>query len=148
MHRYRFFRDSNLLVVEYGRFLDDRGLRDHLLWIYDDPDYVPGMDEVSSFLHTQRVHVTGDGLRGLARLFPRPGHEHAPLNYAAVITDTRLGLGLTRLYGAHSEVGQQEALQSFVTAEDAGDWLDGKRGRAAGSTVALLKSVLTEPVSS
>lgn len=145
MHNYVLFREANLVVIEYGALLDDDGLRDHLLSVYDDPDYIPGMDEISSFLHTRKVHVTADGLRALAKLLPRPGHEGAPPNLAAVVTDTRLGVGLTRLYGAHAFAGEDEALQAFPSIEGAGAWIDAARGRPAGTSAALANSVLTAP---
>ncbi len=143
MHNHALFREANPVVIEYGALLDDDGLRDHLLSVQYDPDYIPGMT-ISLSAHPES---SGDGRRprALAKLLPRPGHEGAPPNLAAVVTDTRLGVGLTRLYGAHAFAGEDEALQAFPSIEGAGAWIDAARGRPAGTSAALANSVLTAP---
>ena len=134
MARFRFYHDLNLVVMEFAERVDDRGLLDFLLGVYDHPDFVPGMDEISSFLNTEDVQVSASGLREIARSFPRPGHHLAAPNNVAVITRTQLGYGLSRLYGAYADREGRVAMQVFATVDQAADWLDQRRARAAGTT--------------
>lgn len=145
MHRFIFLHQLNLVVMEFGEMLDDEGLRDHLLSIYDLPEYVPGMDELNCFLRTRSVQVTGEGLRRLAQSLPRPGHENAPPNLVAVVTDTRLGVGLTRMYGVHAGFEVDQTMKVFATAGEAGDWLDVRRRRPDGTTAPLAEAFLELP---
>lgn len=133
MHAFEFFQDLNLVVMTYGERIDDLSLRAHLLSAYDDPDFVPGMDEIASFLDTRVVEVTAEGLRAIARSLPRPGHESASANLVAVVTITKLGHGLSRLYGAHASRRGDVDLDIFASVGDAGDWLDRRRGRPPGT---------------
>jgi len=122
MSRFRFYHELNLVVMEFAERVDDRSLLDHLLAVYDHADFRPGMDEISSFLATEDVQVSASGLREIARSFPRPGHERAAPNNVAVVTRTKLGYGLARLYGAYAD------------REEAADWLDQRRARPPGTT--------------
>ncbi|MEQ8860490.1 MAG: hypothetical protein RIC56_17755 [Pseudomonadales bacterium] len=138
MRQFRFFHDLNLVVMEHGERIDDRSLLESLLAVYDHPDFVPGMDEIASFLGTRAVEVTASGLRGIARSFPRPGHENAEPNLLAVVTTTKLGHGLSRLYGAHAYRDGEVALEILATLAEACDWLDRSRGRSPGTTRAVV----------
>lgn len=138
MHRFRFEPDLNLVIMEYGEQIDDAGLLDFLIRVYDHPDFVPGMDELSSFLSTRESALTGAGLRNIAQSFPRPGHENAPPNVVAVVTQSKLGHGLTRMYGAYAEQKEGMLVESFPTMREAADWIDVRRGREAGTIAARL----------
>jgi hypothetical protein len=144
VHRFRILRDLNLVVMEFGERLNDQGLLDHLLTVYEHPGFLPGMDEISSFLRTRVVDVTPAGLREIARTFPRRHHESGPANAVAVVARTQLARGLTRLYGAYAGRGDGHGMDVFPTVAAAGDWLDRQRDRAPGTTAAQLTSFTLE----
>lgn len=145
MARFRFYRELNLVVMEFAERVDDRGLLNHLLAVYDHPDFVPGMDEISSFLNTEDVQVSASGLREIARSFPRPGHERAAPNNVAVVTRTQLGYGLARLYGAYADREGRVTMEVCATIDEAADWLDQRRARQLGTTAQQVGSFLLDP---
>lgn len=143
MTRFGFFHELNLMVSEYGPVIDDATLRDALLQGYDHPDFRPGMDELISFLPTRTNHLTADGLRDIARTFPRARDEGARPNRVAVVTTSQLGQGLGRLYGAYADREGQVTLEVFASLADATDWLDRSHRRTPGTTLAAALQVLT-----
>jgi hypothetical protein len=143
LNRFRFFHELNLVVSEYGEILDEQGLLDHLLRIYDHPDFRPGMDELISFLNTRESRVSADALREIARAFPRHSDHGATPNLVAVVTESKLGQGLSRLYGAYADRDGQVTMDVFSSVTEAADWLDESRGRPAGTSAAVADAVLT-----
>lgn len=142
MHRFSFVPDLNLIVSDFGALLDDANLLQHLMDTYDHTDFRPGMDELLCFLRTSDLRVTAQGLRELARMFPRHQDHGAKPNYVAVVTDSQLGQGLSRMYGGHADRGGQVMLDVFPSLDPAADWLDRCRGRRCGTTAPAARRVL------
>jgi hypothetical protein len=146
VNRFGFFHELNLAVSEYGPDVDDDVLRDALLRIYDHPDFRPGMDELISFLPTRTNRLSAEGLRDIARTFPRTQDEGARPNRVAVVTLSQLGQGLSRLYGAYADREGQVTLEVFASLAEAAAWLDRSHGRVPGATMAAAVKVLTTTI--
>lgn len=145
MSGFCFFRELNLVVSEFGEEIDDDMLLGQLLSIYDHAEFRPGMDELISFLRTRVTRVSADGLRDIARAFPRPRDRGARPNRVAVVTESKLGQGLGRLYGAYADREGQVTLEVFESVGEAADWLDEAHGRPLGTTRAAADRALGQP---
>ena len=143
MHRFQFFQDLNLVVHQYGDRIGDADLLQHLLTVYDHPDFRSAMDVLSSFLNTSDVGVTAGGLRDVGQAVSARVGADAPPNLVGVVTRTRLGHGLTRLYAAYADRGGAATVRIFDTFEEAADWLDLTRARLPGTTTAAVQPFLT-----
>lgn len=133
-HRFTFFDALNLIVNDYGERVTDDDLLQHLLGVYDQPDFRPGMDVLSSFLSTRESAVTTSGLRAVARMFSRRHGALAPRNLVAAVVRTPLGHGLARLYSAYADRDGEVTVKIFRSLVEAADWLDASRDRPAGTT--------------
>jgi hypothetical protein len=144
VHEFEIVPPLNLIVFHYGSFVDDRSLMKTLLSAYDHPDFVPGMDELVSFLETRQVDVTSDGLRQIARTWPHHPHRgREQPNLVAVVTNSKLGYGLSRLYGTNVEQVTNVTLDIFPSVEAGSAWLDERRGRPLGSTQAAAERAMS-----
>jgi hypothetical protein len=139
MNRFAFFHDLNLIIHEYGEQIDDDSLMQHLLAVYDHPDFRVGMDVLSSFARTRQLGVTAEGLRQIARISSL--RREPAGNFVAVVAGSKAGHGLSRLYSAHADREGTVTTNIFRSEAAAADWLDEVRGRAKGTTAAVVEQM-------
>lgn len=89
--------------------------------LYEDDGWKPGMSELADIRLANPAGITGAGLRAVARLTARAS-EGGPEFRTAVLVNSMLAFGLTRMYQVFSE-DSLENVRIFEDASLALEWI-------------------------
>ena|SRR6266849_8182320 len=93
-------------------------LQDQLL---KDPDFDPSFSQLSDLTHVTGFEITGADMQELAART-----VFSPESRRAVIVNTELAYGMSRMFGIFRESKGERGIRVFRKLEDALDWIVGK----------------------
>ncbi len=121
--RFAIFPEQRLFVVKFVGIVTGDELIDAYVAIFDHPDFEPGMDELSDMRRVEALDYQLDALKRVADITERRlGAAGVSMRTAHVI-GSEFNEGLSRLYGAITELGDSETVNRFKTLKEGLAWL-------------------------
>ncbi len=127
---YRIDRALGLVHTTATGTLTDEDLADHKRALLRDPDFKPGMKELSDVRAVEQLQVTVDGVRRLVALDKVQSADLVDYQLAIVVS-ADLVFGMARMYETLTEDSVQD-VGVFRDMEEAKAWL-GVAGGSAGA---------------
>ncbi len=119
---YTIDRQRNLVLTTATGVLTDEELLDHKRQLIADPEFEPGMKELSDVRRIERLDVSPAGVRRLAALdeehVDRLGEDYR----LAIVAPADASFGTARMYQILTESSVQN-IGVFRDMEEAKDWL-------------------------
>lgn len=121
---YRIDRERALVLTEGSGVLTDEDILAHKGKLMMDPDFTPGMAQLSDVRNIERLAVTPEGVKAMVHHDVGSG-VHRGGGQMALVVSTDLVFGMARMYELMGGLADRDAGQVgvFRSMEEATAWL-------------------------
>lgn len=119
---YSISAPDNLVATKAEGTLTDADIIDHKERLSVDPDFAPGMLELSDVRDVTSLEVTPEGIRRFTA-FDKGNSESDRGHRLAIVASEDFIFGMARMYQMQAPEGDQAGVSVFRSIEEARSWL-------------------------